>query len=88
MLFPASVWQYRLVERGEWCLPTLLFLEKSLKDPCPSSTCSGISKQIFFTYTHSDFTDVSMLYLTKAVFYAVFLRAGTQFPIALQLSQN
>ena len=29
---------------GKWCPPVLLFLEKSPKDPCPSSTCSEVGK--------------------------------------------
>ena len=30
--------------REKWCPQALLFLEKSPKDPCPSSTCSVVNK--------------------------------------------
>lgn len=45
VLVPPAVPVSRLQGReGKWYLPALLFLEKSPKDPCPSSTGSEISK--------------------------------------------
>lgn len=45
-LVPAGVHVPRLwTGRRTWCLPALLFQEKSSNDPCPSSTLSEVSKQ-------------------------------------------
>lgn len=41
----ANVWLSRLVKEEKWYLPTFLFLEKSPKDPCPSSSFSDIVKK-------------------------------------------
>lgn len=41
--------------REKWCLPVLLFLEKSPKDPLPSFMCSEISKLISFMCTPGTF---------------------------------
>lgn len=85
VLVLAGVHVSRLGGRGGKCqLPALLFLEKSPKDICPSSTCSEISKEISLLYTLGSFqTPASMLYLHVAICCAVSLRAGVQFPIAL-----
>ena len=52
MLVPVGACVSRLGARGEkWHLPDLLFLKKSLKDPCLSSISFEISKQISLSYT-------------------------------------
>lgn len=54
----------RMGSRREWHLPVPLFLEKSLKDPYPSSILSEISKQVSLSYAPGVFqTSTSMLYL-------------------------
>lgn len=60
----------------KWGPPALLFLKKSLKDPCPSSTCYERSKLIFSPYNPSIFQS------------AASLRVGIQFPVAFRLSHT
>ena len=55
-----------------------VFLEKSRKDPCSSSICSSISKQIYFLYNPGDFqTAASMLYFHGVVYCAISLKMGS-----------
>lgn len=65
---------------GKWCPPASLFLEKSPKDPCLSSTSSEISIQIQLLYTQVFSTLSPMLYLQEAVFLCW---VRTQFPLLL-----
>ena len=89
-LVPTKVYVSRLrCRRGKWHPPTPLFLEKSPKDPCPSSTCSDISKQISFPHTLGIFQiAISVLYLCRTACRVVSWRMGTQLPVALWFSQS
>ena len=80
---------------GKWHLLAPLFLDKSFNDLCPSSTHSEMNKYIFLSYAPGGFqTAASNHVYIHAVyplavaylfvcFGAAFLRAGTQFPLAL-----
>ena len=83
LLVSAGVHISRLGSRGgKWCLLALLFLEKSPKDLCPSSTGSEIGKQISLPYTPGVFPTASSV-LCGAVCCAIYLIMGAQFPIVL-----
>ena len=61
----------------------------SPSDLCPFVTCSEISTQVTLLYTPGIFqAAASMLYLCRAVCYAISLWAGTQFPLPSWLSQS
>ena len=52
----------------KWHLPKTLFLVKFPKDPCPSNTCSEISKQISLPYTPGIFLSTAFMLVSMGLF--------------------